>query len=77
MLDAARECAALARTLAPVTEQRRALPAELVDKLKAQLLRIGLTADLGGAEPTAAEILETAETIATATPPPAGASPSP
>jgi alkylation response protein AidB-like acyl-CoA dehydrogenase len=66
MLASARTVAAVARDLAEETERGRRLAPGLVDELKAHdLLRIGLTADLGGAEPTAAEILETAETIAT------------
>lgn len=65
MLSSAREVAALARDLAEETERGRQLAPALVAELKARdLLRIGLTAELGGAEPTAHEILETAETIA-------------
>jgi alkylation response protein AidB-like acyl-CoA dehydrogenase len=65
MLDAARECAALAKTLAPVIEQNRALPAELVAKLTdAQLLRSGVPGYLGGPEASPALSLETAETVA-------------
>lgn len=65
MLSTARKVAALARDLAEETERGRQLAPGLVAELKAQgLLRIGLTADLGGAEPTAHEILATAETIA-------------
>ncbi|MEV6605281.1 acyl-CoA dehydrogenase family protein [Kutzneria sp. NPDC051319] len=66
MLSSARKVAAVAHELAEETERGRQLASGLVDELKAHdLLRIGLTADLGGVEPTAAEILETAETIAT------------
>jgi alkylation response protein AidB-like acyl-CoA dehydrogenase len=65
LLAAARECAALSQTLAPVTEQRRALPAELVAKLTdAQLLRSGVPGYLGGPEAPPALSLETAETVA-------------
>jgi alkylation response protein AidB-like acyl-CoA dehydrogenase len=65
MLSSARKVAAVARELADETERGRRLAPGLVDELKAHdLLRIGLTADLGGAEPTAMEILEAAETIA-------------
>ena len=65
MSSSARKVAVLARDLAEETERGRQLAPGLVAELKAQdLLRIGLTADLGGAEPTAHEILETAETIA-------------
>jgi indole-3-acetate monooxygenase len=65
MLSSAVEAAAVARELAEETERGRQLAPGLVAELKAHdLLRIGLTADLGGAEPTAAEILEAAETIA-------------
>ncbi|MFI9383765.1 acyl-CoA dehydrogenase family protein [Kutzneria sp. NPDC052558] len=65
MLSTARKVAALARDLAEETERGRQLAPALVAELRARnLLRIGLTADLGGAEPTAHEILKTAETIA-------------
>ncbi|MBP2330312.1 alkylation response protein AidB-like acyl-CoA dehydrogenase [Kibdelosporangium banguiense] len=62
---AARESAELARRLAATTEQRRALPVELVDKLaKAQLLRSGVPRHLGGPEAPPAVSLETAEAVA-------------
>jgi alkylation response protein AidB-like acyl-CoA dehydrogenase len=65
MLSSAVKAAAVARELADETERGRQLAPGLVAELKAHdLLRIGLTADLGGVEPTAAEILEAAETIA-------------
>jgi len=65
MLSSAVKAAAVARELAEETERGRQLAPGLVAELKAHdLLRIGLTADLGGVEPTAAEILEAAETIA-------------
>jgi alkylation response protein AidB-like acyl-CoA dehydrogenase len=66
MLSSAVKVAAVARDLADETECGRQLAPGLVAELKANdLLRIGLTADLGGVEPTTAEILEVAETIAT------------
>jgi alkylation response protein AidB-like acyl-CoA dehydrogenase len=62
---AARESADLARTLAPITEQGRALPPELVEKLaKSDLLRSGVPRHLGGPEAPPAVSLETAEAIA-------------
>ncbi|MDF2258828.1 acyl-CoA dehydrogenase family protein [Streptantibioticus ferralitis] len=65
MLSGAREVAAVARALADETERGRQLAPQLVAELKAtDLLRIGLTIDLGGTEPTTAEILQAAETIA-------------
>ncbi|MEU5257825.1 acyl-CoA dehydrogenase family protein [Amycolatopsis sp. NPDC021455] len=65
LLDAARECADLAKTLAPVTEQNRALPPELVEKITdAQLFRTGVPGYLGGPEAPPAVSLETAERIA-------------
>ncbi|SDZ26698.1 Acyl-CoA dehydrogenase [Amycolatopsis xylanica] len=65
MLSSARKVAVLARELADETEQARQLAPALVEQLKAHdLLRLGLTADLGGAEPTTAEVLEMAETLA-------------
>nr|CTQ88344.1 Pigment protein [Kibdelosporangium sp. MJ126-NF4] len=65
MRAAARDCAALARSLAADTEQARALPPELVDRLtKAQLLRSGVPAHLGGPEAPPAVGLETAEAVA-------------
>jgi alkylation response protein AidB-like acyl-CoA dehydrogenase len=66
MLSSAVPAAVVARDLAEETERGRQLAPGLVAELKAHdLLRIGLTADLGGVEPTTAEILEAAETIAT------------
>jgi indole-3-acetate monooxygenase len=63
--SAARECAELAGGLAADIEQARALPAVLVDRLtKAQLLRSGVPADLGGPQAPPAVSLETAEVIA-------------
>jgi alkylation response protein AidB-like acyl-CoA dehydrogenase len=65
MLSSAVRAAAVAGDLAEETERGRQLAPGLVAELKAHdLLRIGLTADLGGVEPTTAEILEAAETIA-------------
>ena len=62
---AARDGAALARSLADVTEQRRALPPELVAPLTtAGLLRSGVPGRLGGPELPPAVSLETAETVA-------------
>ncbi|ALG15031.1 hydroxylase [Kibdelosporangium phytohabitans] len=65
MRAAALDSAALARSLAAATEQARALPAELVERLtKAQLLRSGVPAHLGGPEAPPAVSLETAEVVA-------------
>ena len=62
---AALECAELARSLADTTEQNRALPPELVEKLaKPGLLRSGVPTRLGGPEAPPAVGLETAEMIA-------------
>jgi alkylation response protein AidB-like acyl-CoA dehydrogenase len=65
MQVAARESADLARELAVRTEQGRALPPALVEKLaKAELLRSGVSRDLGGPEAPPAVSLETAEAVA-------------
>jgi len=62
---AAREGAALARSLADVTEQRRSLPPELVAPLAAAgLFRSGVPGRLGGPELPPAVSLETAELVA-------------
>lgn len=62
---AARESADLARTLAPVTEERRSLAPELLKKLvDAGLFRTGLPRSLGGEGVPPAVSLETAETVA-------------
>lgn len=63
--QAARESADLARRLATSTEQSRALPPILVEKLaKSGLLRSGVPHDLGGPEAPPAVGLETAEAVA-------------
>ncbi len=59
----ASEGAALARSLADTTEQRRALPPDLVAAL-APLCRAGVPAQLGGPELPPAVSLETAEIVA-------------
>ncbi len=65
MLASALKVAEVAREMADETERGRQLAPGLVDALKAHdLLRLGLTADLGGSEHTTAEILEMAERIA-------------
>jgi alkylation response protein AidB-like acyl-CoA dehydrogenase len=62
---AAREGGALARSLADVTEQRRALAPELVAQLVATgLLRSGVSGRLGGSELPPAVSLQTAELVA-------------
>lgn len=65
MLSTAIKVAAVARAVADESERDRQLAPKLVAELRASgLLRSGLTADLGGIEPTAAEILRSAETVA-------------
>ncbi|SMC72757.1 acyl-CoA dehydrogenase family protein [Kibdelosporangium aridum] len=65
MHRAARACAELAKSLATDIEDARALPPALVEQLaKAQLLRSGVPASLGGPEAPPAVSLETAEAIA-------------
>jgi len=57
--------AELARSLAEVTEERRALPGELVDVLReAGLLRAAVPKELGGAQLPPGVILRCAETVA-------------
>jgi indole-3-acetate monooxygenase len=62
---AARESAEVARNLAVSTEQGRALPPVLVEKLAGSgLLRSGVPRELGGVEAPPAVSLETAEAVA-------------
>jgi alkylation response protein AidB-like acyl-CoA dehydrogenase len=62
---AALETAALAGSLAPATEQGRALAPELVDKLKETgLLRSGVPGESGDGRATPSDILGAAETVA-------------
>jgi alkylation response protein AidB-like acyl-CoA dehydrogenase len=62
---AADRCARLARELAPVTEQRRSLPPELVAALReGGLLRGGLPTSLGGPGLPPAAVLGAAEAVA-------------
>jgi indole-3-acetate monooxygenase len=57
--------AQLARELAPTTERERALPAELLEQLRATgLMRAGVPATLGALEAPPATTLRCAETIA-------------
>ena len=65
LLSGARAAAKVAHELAEQTEQGRRLAPELVKELKAaDLMRLGLCRELGGSEPTAAQTLAAAETIA-------------